>query len=259
MTNSEDNVWAAAANVKAEEKKSAPLKTRFKYRGERPTASEVLTHTFQLMSQNFAPFAWSGAPAMIGVVGFLVVIIVLLIAAFALGTVLSGGNPDSLEFLAPILGVEALMLLLAPISFVLQVGAARSVWWHISGKEEITFSTALAATRVRMGQSIIYGVITISLSILGVLACYLPVFLVMMLSHLALAILVVEDVSAMQAYKRAFRLFRDEPGYHFKVCGLGVLVEMAILQIPIVGWLIGYPTGATVHLLAYTAETENTI
>jgi hypothetical protein len=202
-------------------------------------------------------YVWAGMSTLLYVTLFIVSAIVGIVLLLV-GMVVLGVDPESPQFLYGILGFESLILLIIPIGYMVQVSAYRAIWWHLSGKEVLSWSSSFRAALERPGHTLGLAVLTAPMMLLGVLMCYLPAILVMLWMHLAVCVMIVDEVGPFSAYKKSLDLFRNHPKYHSKMVGMGTLLEVAIMQIPLVGWVVGYPIGGMMHLVAYRESQRET-
>lgn len=252
---SEDNVWTSGAE-EPDASSTAPTKLAdFSYRGEEPTLNEVFNFVFKDISKNFMAYVWAGAPALLVLLGFFMFAIVVVFGAM-FGAIGLGLDPEGPEFVFLIIGAELLLLMLVPLIYLAQIGVYRATWWHLTDTQEMSFGVAASAMWKRIGRGIGFMFVTGLFSFLGLLMCYLPIFFVILWMHLAMTIMIVDNIGPWAAYMKALRLFREHPKYHFKMVGVSTLMEMAIVQIPFVGWVVGYPMGGALHLVAYSASPD---
>jgi len=257
---SDDNVWAAGTSERETKEPETLKPASFSYRGDKPNVGEVLGYVFKDIGDNSMAYVWAGLPNLAYICcifGGLILGVMLLV----FGMIATGVDPDSPEFVFWILGFEATFLLIIPVGYFFQVGTFRAIWWHLSGQEELSWSSGFRATLTKPGHTIGLAFLTVPLMLVGLLMCYLPALAVLLWLHLAICIMIVDEVGPITAYKKAFRLFQKNPGYHSKMVGMGTLLEIAIMQIPVVGWIAGYPIGGAMHLVAYREsqrETEDT-
>lgn len=247
---SEDNVWASGAANEEVKTPTSEAPEPFSYRGEQPNVGEVLSYVFQDVGKNTMAYVWAGLPVVAYLLLFLGAL-VLGMTVLIVGMVSTGVDPDSPEFAFSILGVYALIILVIPFGYFVQIAAYRAIWWHLSGQEALSWSSGFRAAFTRPGHSLGLVFLTAPLMLVGILMCYVPALGVLLWMHLAVCVMIVDEVGPLAAYKKAFGLFRSHTGYHAKMVGMGTLLEVAIMQIPFLGWIGGYPIGGAMHLVAY--------
>ena len=215
------------------------------------SVAALMAWAFQKLADQPVVYVWAGLPIFLVMTSFMTWSI-LLGVGYALFSIWNQ-NVQSLGtdiwFFVLIYGQ---VLFLVPMIYFAELCAYRVIWSHMHNRETVGWRGALTLFTERP-TTIVFWLLVSTALFFGTLAfCLLPVLIYSLLRPLAVCIFVVDGVGPVEAHLRAVRQFKTRVPYHTKTIGIGVLLNMALSQIPLVGPPFGTVLAGLIHLKAYT-------
>jgi len=248
----EKNVWASGDGQ--QEGKDSPVRSESETKAM-PKVMDLFTDLMVDLFKTPLAYLYPGIPLFVLWAVVMVVMIVTIGGGVAAGILWE----QQTVMIAGIVIGELALLAAIPIFIVLQVGAVRAMWVHISGEQTLTVSLAWMAMRSNMKTTIVYAAIQTGMAFVAALFCYFPAIIVLAVLSFGPAVLAIEQCTGWEAIKRTVQLARSHPGYHFRVACLSFLVGMICGQIPLLGIAVAPGVVGAIHLMAYTRAYGSTV
>ena len=214
------------------------------------TLAHLLGRVFQDIGRDPAAYIWAGVPASV-LSTFLLVWSMLLGVGYAGLILVNSGETDTatdLWFVVVIYGQFACLL---PLLFCAEIWTYRVIWMQLSGKKSIGLKSVLTAVKISPFQTLVFSVVSTVFLMVSILLCCIPVLFYSLLRPLAVCLFIVEGLGPLRAYIGAVREFKDDFSYQFKTVGMGVLLNLSLSGIPVLGPALGYALSGAVHLKGY--------
>ena len=218
---------------------------------ERLGVGELLVWAFQKLANDPFALVWAGLPIFVVMTAFMAWSI-LLGVGLALFPIWNQAALDLDTQLWVLVLIYAQLLFLIPLMHFAEVCAYRVIWVHVRGVDRPGGTRVLAQYLENPIQLLLWLLLSTLLSLGALMFCVIPILAYSLLRPLAVCIMVVDGVGPIQAHLRAVTRFRTAMPYYTKTVGIGVLLNIALSQIPIVGPPFGIALAGLIHLKAYT-------
>lgn len=217
------------------------------------TVGERLVWVLQDIGTHQSVYLWAGIPIFLVMTFFMVWSIALGIG-YSVFVLSNGGAQATSVDLWFLLFVYAQLFVLLPLLFFTEISVYRTIWAHLHRQDNIGGKTVFASLWASPVRTVAFVLLSSLLLLLSLLFCFLPVLFFSLLRPLAVCGFVVDGHGPVRAYTRALYRFKDDFSYYFRNMGMGVLLNMALCGIPVVGPHLGYVLGGALHLKAYERD-----
>lgn len=221
-----------------------------------PPIMEVFQATLDDLMAHFGPYLLAGLGWMVPLLAAIFLALGVVFGLACLGPVL-GALVDE-----PELGGALGMLIAMPLYVLVLFGASvliapltaslcRALLAHIEHGSDLGFGSAYQSVRVDLGQVILLMVVTMGMTLAGLLACYFPALIVSLLVGFAFPALIVHRVPAIAAVRLSVRHVMAEPAWHLGLWGLTLAIGFVGGSIPLIGAALSVPVSLAFVLRAY--------
>jgi hypothetical protein len=237
--------------------------------GELPDPLTLLDETLKEFTANLGPYCMAGLGQLAVMLPLLFTLIVLIhLTAFggllgggALLGLIAGALPEDLaalvisfgSILLPVLlfgSIMAMLGVLTVLAMPVTASLHRAVVRHQRGEEgALSFRSAFESLTQDMGRVMLTGLLLTTLSLTGLMMCYVPAFFVMLFTGFALNLVAVHRTGGLEAILTAVRHARTHLAWHTKFSLLYLVVLMVGGQIPVAGPMFA----VALHMRAYRA------
>ncbi len=175
----------------------------------------------------------------------------------AIATAGSGGSPEDAEALIALSSllvyplIFGAMMLILPVVMMLYVGYQCAALDEVDGKEKVNLVKVGSVLTSAVGAIIAITLLQCGASLVGVMLCYVGVFITALPFKWAHLIRYDRKVGTMDALGFAWDGFMANPTAHFVAMAVEVVLSMVLAYIPLIGPLIMWPVLAIFDAMAY--------
>jgi hypothetical protein len=243
---SSDDVWAASdSNIPPS---TPPIAgTRFPG-GELPQVSVMITEILGDLMKNFVGWLQFGVGNLVFVILSLALIMPPYLFLVILPLMSHQRNPNILPgILVMLAGILVAVLLQLPWTN----GQYRAMLRYQRGEIGMSVTAPLAEAATDLGSVFALTLMTMAITFVAMLACYVPALFVGALVGLAFPGIVVHRLGAVAAVSQSIRHARQFPGWTFAFWGIGFVILLVGGQVPILGPMLTTPIFLAFQLRAY--------
>ncbi len=218
--------------------------------GEDPL--QVVTTFWEDLQGNPTGYLLSGLAVSVVIFAFFVVAMILVVLMAVPAAMFEDPNTQSLAAVVGGLVGVGLMTLGSVVVFpLLQASLVRGIAAQQDyGPEAFTFMSAFSTMTQDAVRVVSFMLITVVLTMIGYMLCFLPGLVVAAVSLLAFPIMVLEGVSPIDAYRRAGEHLVANPTWHVVVFLINAVI-LGVLSMTGIGGLFYMPIAAGYQVAAY--------
>lgn len=216
--------------------------------GELPSVTAILGELLQDLVGNFAGWLTFGVGTL--VLAFLS--LVLILPPFLMLEIpLLQPHPDDRYVLPSLALLVVAVAVVAALQLPWTNGQYRALLRYQRGEGDLSVGAPFSEATTDLGTAVAFLLISVGVTMVAMMACYLPALFVTALLGLAWPAIVVHRLGALDAVALSVRHARQYPSWTLGFWALGFGVSLIGSQIPVIGPMLAGPIYMAYHLRVY--------
>jgi uncharacterized membrane protein len=215
--------------------------------GELPNLGAMISELLSDLMGNFGGWLSLG----VGNLLMAVVAVVLIVPPYLMTVLPMLNDSDATLMLPGLVLLSVAVVFVSLLQLPLTNGQYRALLRYQRGEAPLGVSAPFGEAATGLGTVFALTLVIGGLSMLAVMACYLPVFLLSAMVGLAFPAVVVHRVGALSAVALSMRHARQYPTWTLGFWAIGFAMVLVGSQIPLVGTMLTTPLYIAFHLRAY--------